>query len=328
MSMRFTASVLIAFMAMSAHAQTPPATSANNNFAGVLTSRDTAVLPVWNNRSGKVEALLLLDPARQNEHFGAFADSAAAGFGIGARYSTGHGSLQAGISADSSNGLALLCNARNGLTTLDSLHDKCLLASLDASPQAAHDPFIRPAQTLRAEVRFERPESLFEVSVGNADLQPAGTDWLSPTAGLLPGMNILGGHFSQQDISARGQLNLGDNGWVSIGGTLAHARLVPTDGSAGSIGQRWNTTSLGVTAGKGKLSGEVIGRVVEVPGQTRTSNTFGVGLSWQTPWKGKFTVGAERSSGSNPLLLQPADPKDPGALNDGTVPYVRYHQDL
>ena len=325
MSMRFAASVLIAFAAMSAHAQTPSASSASNSPA-VVTSRDTAVLPVWNNRSGKVEALLLLDPANKNENAGVFGNTASSVFGVGARYSIGQATMQAGISTDNSSGLALLCNARNGLTTLGSLHDKCLLASLDGSSQAAHDPFVRPAQTLRAEARFERPESLFEISVGKADLQTGVADWLSPTAGLAPGMSILGGHFSQQDISARGQLNLGDNGWVSIGGTLAHARLVPTDGSAGSLGQRWNTSSLGVAVGKGRLSGEVIGRVVEVPGQTRTSNTFGVGLSWQTPWKGKLTVGAERSNGSNPLI-SPADQNDP-AQNDGTVPYVRYHQDL
>lgn len=325
MSMRLTASVLIAFAAMSAHAQTVPATSASNSTA-VVTSRDTEVLPVWNNRSGKVEALLLLDPAGKSENLGAFGDARSSVFGVGARFFTGQATFQAGISADNSSGLALLCNARNGLTTLGSLHDKCLLASLDSPAQTARDPFLRPAQTLRAEARFERPESLFEVSIGKADLQSSGTDWLSPTAGLLPGMSILGGHFSQQDISARGQLNLGDNGWVSIGGTLAHARLVPTDGSAGSLGQRWNTTSLGIAAGKGKLSGEVIGRVVEVPGQTHTSNTLGVGLSWQTPWKGKFTLGAEHSTGRNPLI-QPADLANPGK-NDDTVPYVRYHQDL
>jgi hypothetical protein len=325
MSMRFATSVLIAFAAMSAHAQTLPA-SADSRSSAVVTSRDTAVLPVWNNRSGKVEALLLLDPARQNESPGAFGNGASSVFGVGSRYSSGQTTLQAGISTDNSSGLALLCNAQNGLTTLGSLHDKCLLASLDASSQDPRSPFFHPAQTVRAEARFARPKSLFEVSIGKADLQLGGVDWLSPTSGLLPGMSILGGQFSQQDVSARGQLKFGDDGWVSIGGTLAHARLVPTDGSAGSLGQRWNTTSLNVAAGKGKLSGEVIGRVVEVPGQPITSNTFGVGLSWQTPWKGKFTVGAEHSNGRNPLL-QPADAKDP-SKTDGTVPYVRYHQDL
>jgi hypothetical protein len=323
MSMRFAASVLIAFTAMSAHAQTAPTASGS---AAVVTTRDTAVVPVWNNHSGKVEALLLLDPARQNENSAAFGNGVSSVFGAGARYVTSQGTLQAGISADNSNGMALLCNSKSGLMTLVSLEGRCLVASLDASSQNSHDPFMHPAQSLRAEARFERPESLFEVSVGKADLQTGGTDWLSPSSGLMPGLGILGGRFTQQDLSARGQLNLGDTGWVSIGGTLAHARLVPTDGSAGSLGQRWNTTSIGVAAGKGKLSGEVVGRVVEVPGQPRASNTFGVGLSWQTPWKGKLTVGAERSSGKAPLIPA-ADQNDP-SKDDGTVPYVRYHQDL
>lgn len=332
MSMRLAIAALIAFAAMSAHAQQmAPAidAAADSRSAALITTRDTTVLPVWNNRSGKVEALLLLDPAKRDPT----SNGASSVFGAGARFATGLGTFQAGVSVDSSNGLALLCDAKNGLTTLDSLAGRCLQASLDVSPNA-RDPFLPSAlpvgQSVRAETRFERPESLFELSAGQADLQTTGADWLSPTAGLPPSMVVLGGsfnqHYSQQDLSARGQLNLGDSGWMSIGGTLAHARLIPIDGASNNLGQRWNTTSVGVAVGKGKLSGEVIGRVVEVPGQTRTSNTLGVGVSWQTPWKGKLTIGAERSKGKTPLL-SPADQNSPG-ISDGTVPYVRYHQDL
>lgn len=335
MSMRHSISVLLAFMAMSAHAQTAPVNAAPRDSSAVVTARDTTVLPVWNNRSGKVEALLVLEPANQNQNLGGFGSGAASVFGAGARYSLGANTLQAGISVDNSNGLALLCDARNGLMTLDSLAGRCLQASLDStlqnsSSQNPHDPFLRPVQSVRAEARFERPESLFELSAGQTDLRTGRADWLSPTSGLPPSMIILGGnldqHYSQQDFSARGQVNLGNDGWVSVGGTLAHARLIPTDGAAGSLGQRWNTTSVGVAAGKGNISGELIGRVVEVPGQTRTSNTFGVGLSWQTPWKGKLTVGAEHTIGKTPPTA-PVDLIDP-TKDDGTVPYVRYHQDL
>ena len=313
MSKRIAIALAFALAAMSAHAQTAP------DNAGVMTQSDTAVLPVWNNHSGKVEALLLLEPA---QHV-----NGSMLFGAGTRVNTGHGTLQAGLSLDSGSGLALLCNSRTGLATLGSLADRCLLASLDAQTQSNRDPFMRPVQSLRAEARFERPESLFEVSAGRAEFDTTAIDWLSPASGLLPGLGILSGHMSQQDISARGKMNIGDYGWVSIGGTLAHARLIPTAGQTGNPQvSRWDTTSVGVAVGRGKLSGEVIGRVVDVPGQSATLNSLGVGLSWETPWRGKLTFGAEKSKGSSPLTptTKPAtQPQD-----DGTVPYVRYHQDL
>ncbi len=309
MSMRIATALFIALSATSAHAQS----------ASEMTGKDTKVVPVWNNQSGKVEALLLLQPAQ--------ADGSML-FGAGARVNTNHGVLQAGFTADSSTGLALLCNSNTGLVTLGSLAGRCLVTSLDAS-QNPHDPFGHPnnygqAQSLRAEARFERPESLFEFSIGRADFNANGSDWLSPTSGLVPGLSILGGHLNQQDISARGQMNIGDNGWVSIGGTLARARLIPTAGQGSAQAQRWNTTSLGVAVGRGKLSGEVIGRVVDVPGQNNSLSSLGVGLSWQTPWQGKFTLGAEKSTGANPR----APATKPAQQDEGTVPYVQYHQDL
>lgn len=325
MSMRLYATALfIAFSAMSAHAQTVVAGAAHGatttGQSDVLTGQGTEVLPVWNNKSGKVEALLLLQPAQDA--------NGSTLFGAGARFNTGHGILQAGLTADSGNGLALLCNSNSGLLTLGSLAGRCLVASLDAAHDQS-DPFARAnnydqSQSLRAEARFERPESLFELSVGHADLNTGSVGWLSPTAGLLPGLSILGGRLSQQDITARGQLNLGDNGWVSIGGTLARAQLIPTAGQGSAEARHWNSTSVGVAVGRGKLSGEVIGSVVDVPGHSNSLSSLGFGVSWQTPWQGKLTFGAEKSTGASPLI-----PASKSAQQDeGTVPYVRYHQDL
>jgi len=318
--LRLAIALMIALAAMSAHAQSAPDRIAPNR-SNVLTGQNTEVLPVWNNKSGKVEALLLLQPEQQS--------NGSVLFGAGASVNTGHGLLQADFSADNGNGLALLCNSNSGLVTLGSLAGRCLLTALDPS-QNPNDPFARTnnfgqSQSLRAEARFVRPESLFELSVGHADLNTTSADWLSPTSGLMPGMGILGGHISQQDITARGQMNLGDNGWVSIGGTLARAQLIPTAGQGSSAeSQRWNTTSVGVAVGRGKLSGEVIGRVVDVPGQSNTLNSLGIGVSWKTPWQGKLTFGAEKTTGTNPLT--PAT--KPAQQDEGTVPYVRYHQDL
>jgi len=317
--LRLATALMIAFTAMSAHAQSAADRIAPDR-ARVLTGQNTEVLPVWNNKSGKVEALLLLQPEQQRDGSGLF--------GAGASVNTGHGLLQADFSVDNGNGLALLCNSNTGLVTLGSLAGRCLLTALDGS-RNPNDPFapsnnFGQSQELRAEARFVRPESLFELSVGHADLNASGGDWLSPTSGLLPGMGILGGHVSQQDITARGQVNIGDNGWVSIGGTLARAQLIPTAGQGSVEAQRWNTTSVGVAVGRGKLSGEVIGRVVDVPGQSNSLSSLGIGLSWKTPWQGKLTFGADKSTGPNPL-----SPSTKSAQQgEGTVPYVRYHQDL
>lgn len=310
MSMRFATALIIASLAMSAHAQT----AAN---PAVVTGNNTEVLPVWNNHSGKVEALLLLQPAADG--------NGASLFGAGTRVNTGRGLFQADVTAEGGSNLALLCNSTSGLVTLGSLAGRCLVTSLD-TPGNAGNPFVagNNAQSFRAEARFTRPSSLFELSAGRADFDTTATDWLSPNSGLLPGLGILGGHVSSQDVTARGRVNIGDNGWVSIGGTLAHAQLIPAAGQSAADVQRWNTTSVGVAVGRGRFSGEVIGRVVDVPGQSSALNSLGIGFSWQTPWQGKLSFGAEKATGSSPL----APAAKTGQADEGTVPYVRYHQDL
>lgn len=311
---RLATAVTLALLAMSAHGQTLSSKKAEP----LLTSKNTEVLPVWNNHSGKVEALLLLQPAH------ASGDSML--FGAGARMNTGHGTLQADVSVEGAGNLALLCNSNSGLDTLGSLAGRCLVTSLD-TPGSTASPFSSrgaSGQSLRAETRFTRPEGLFEVSIGQTDFDTNANDWLSPNSGLLPGLGILAGHVSAQDVTARGRMNIGDDGWVSIGGTLARAQLIPTAGQSAADLQRWNTTSVGVAVGRGRISGEVIGRVVDVPGVSSGLSSLGVGLSWTTPWKGKLSFGAEKATGSTPLT--PAAKS--GQLDEGTVPYVRYHQDL
>ncbi len=320
--MRLALALILAATAMSAHAQTATtrATAApGSNPFGVMTTKGTEVLPVWNNHSGKVEALLLLQPAPGLD--------GSALFGAGARVNTGHGILQGNVNFEKGNGLALLCNSSTGLVTLGSLAGRCLVTSLDA-PGNPGNPFqsaLMPSSSaVRAEARFTRPQSLFELSVGKSDFNTTPNDWLSPNSGLLPGLGILSGHISSQDVTARGRVNIGDDGWVSIGGTLAHAQLIPAAGQSSADVQHWNTTSLGVAVGRGRISGEVIGRVVDLPGQGNTLGSLGIGFSWQTPWNGKLSFGAEKATGAGPL----APASKTGQTDEGTVPYVRYHQDL
>ena len=64
--------------------------------------------------------------------------------------------------------------------------------------------------------------------------------------------------------------------------------------------------------------------VVDTPGQAGQWEGLGVGLTWRTPWSGQLTVGAENviTRGKNPFSPVNAE------TDEGTMPYVRYEQDL
>ena len=94
----------------------------------------------------------------------------------------------------------------------------------------------------------------------------------------------------------------------------------------GGVAPRWNSRTLSVGGGYGAIGGEVIGRVVRVPGERESYGTLGLGLTWRTPWAGRLTVGAQNlvSTGENPVAPRAkADERE-----EGRVPYVRYQQDL
>ena len=62
--------------------------------------------------------------------------------------------------------------------------------------------------------------------------------------------------------------------------------------------------------------------MVNVPGESDVWQGLGLGLTWRTPWSGQLSVGAENviTRGKNPFANSEQD--------EGTVPYVRYQQDL
>lgn len=259
------------------------------------------VLPVWNKGSGKVEAVLLLEPTGQA--------------GPGARWRFGNNSLDAAFGLGAGDSLGLLCSGSGG-ADINSLASHCLLASLGAD-----NPASSPARRLTATTAISRQGNRFGLTAGNTQgaTLPA---WLNTEGGAASLAHA--GSVEQNDLQVFGQKSIGAEAYVSIAGTYARARLVPLADAGPGLVDQWNSKSLSVGGGYGTFGASVIGRVVDVPGQPGKWEGLGLGLTWRTPWSGQLTVGAENvvTRGKNPF--SPTN----GDSDEGTVPYVRYEQGL
>lgn len=264
-----------------AHAQTKPS------------KRDSAVVPVLNKDSGKLEAVLLLEPATT---------------GVGARTRFGSTTLEATYGLQTGDSLALVCDRGNGLATaIGQLASNCVLASLDS------DGTGNGSRRSIAGASLSRNGSKLGVSLGSGrDALPA---WLSP--------NQSASKVESSDFSLFAEKTIGREAVISVGGTVARARLVPA-ADVPHLADQWNTRSVSVGGGIGSFGANIVGRVVNVPGESEVWKGVGLGLTWRTPWSGQLSLGADNlmTRGKNPFSA--AGTKD----DEGTVPYVRYQQDL
>jgi hypothetical protein len=278
--------------AASAYAQSRPATTPTNN-------RNTTVLPVLNKGSGRVEAVLLLEPANEA--------------GAGARWNFRNVSLDTAIGLSSGNSLGLLCNSTNGIGVSSLASNHCLLANI------GNDPNTSRTQRVSATTAINLPGTT-HLGVNAGASQGTLPAWLSPSTNSRQG----GGRIEQNDLAIFGQKDIGQEGFVSIAGTFAKARLIPLSEAAPGIADRWESRSVSIGGGYGSFSANIVGRVIDVPGQPGKLEGVGLGLTWRTPWSGQLTVGAENitTRGKNPFA------PSYGNSQDGTVPYIRYEQDL
>lgn len=255
---------------------------------------DSRMVPVLNRDSGRLEAVLLLEPATG---------------GAGARWRFGKTTLEATYGLQSGDSLALLCDRRSGMApAIGQLASNCVLASLEGD---------KPGSTSRhasAGVSLARNGGKLGLSFGNGrDTLPA---WLAPG-------QLGGARYSQNDFSLFAEKAISREGFVSVGGTVARARLVPA-ADVPQLADQWNTRSLSVGGGYGAFGANIVGRIVNVPGESEVWKGLGLGLTWRTPWNGQLSVGADNvvTRGKNPFPVK-GSPDD-----EGTVPYVRYQQDL
>ena len=256
--------------------------------------RDSAVVPVLNKDSGKLEAVLYLEPATTST-------------GAGARWRFGRTTLEATYGVQSGDSLALICDRQSGMSSaIGQLADNCVMATLDGN--AANGA----SRHSSAGASISRGGGKVGVAVGSGrDSLPA---WLSP--------NQRNGKVESSDFSLLAEKNIGREAYVSVGGTVARARLVPAS-DVPQLADQWNTRSLSIGGGYGSFGANIVGRVVNVPGESTVWKGLGLGLTWRTPWSGQLSVGADNvvTRGKNPFSTT-------GSQDDGTVPYVRYQQDL
>ena len=284
--------LLLAFgAAAGAHAQN----RASANPAG----DETAVLPVWNNASGKLEAYLVLEPS----------DVASARV----RRRFGMSSLDATFDLEAGDSLALLCDRKNGIAgAIGNLANNCMLAMLNK--EIAGEDSKRASAT----AAFNRGGTRLGATAGSGRDNLPG--WLTPGA---PADNKV----DLNDLTVFARKSLPREGYVSIAGTVAKAKLLsPAAAEASGLDiDRWTSKSLTVGGGFGNFGASIVGHVIDMPGQPKWEG-LGLGITWRTPWSGELSVGADNviTRGKNPFSPDTGEGND----DEGTMPYVRYEQDL
>ncbi|PNS07422.1 hypothetical protein Lysil_1598 [Lysobacter silvestris] len=244
--------------------------------SGSAYAQSSALVPIVNNKSGKVEAFLRLDPIAVG--------------GKRAQWRFGSSSLESAFGLGSGESLALLCDSGTTEQSIRNLSSSCMLGTLGGNNRHG----------VGASVQKGGNHLGFNIGKGNTGLP----EWLTPA----------GGKVQQTDMALFAERTIGRNGVVSIAGTTANARLVPAT-EMQVLADHWNTQSLSLGGGVGNIRANIFGRVVNVPGQPKFEG-FGLGVTWRTPWSGQLSVGAENivTKGSNPFAVPNKDGKEDSAV--------------
>jgi len=325
--LRPLAIAVFAIAAASAHAQAPlPLVVPQQDDA------NTTALPII--RNNQVEGFLLIESGGNSntrtslDRILGRGNSPAAGVGFVAPLDHGR-RIGTSLALETQPTVGLLCNGGTVSRSFGALAQHCMVASLTPNPAAA---LMRPASLspgIRVETRLEGERASLTARLGlnRFDIEspirlPGALDGSVGTDLML---SLNGAEFEQEDIGLIGEMRVGESGWVSIGGNLARARIVSANQLPGSLGSEWNTGTLTVGGGIGNFGGEIIGRVVELPGGAASYSNVGLGVTWRAPWRARFSVGAENlgSRGKNPFAVG-SDEDD----ESSRVPYIRYEQDL
>jgi hypothetical protein len=297
---------------------------------------DTRVLPVWSNASGRVEALLLLDPVDPTVNVNALdrvLNAPRLGLGLGTRVRLDSGAqVRGSLQFDADGGLALLCDGGSLPGAIVSLGEHCLLATL-----GNEDPLLAGvARGATLGLGWQSPGEFLDLSFGLSWLEydARAASLATPAYGSIHTPTLLGlgidtiGAWAQrlesQNLHVDSLINLGPQARMLLGGDLGRSRILAADGTE----LQWETAELSFGLGFGDFTGQLTGRLIELPREGQHWNALDIGVSWRTPWRGELSVGARNVLGGGdaarwPLSELPAV-EDPSAR----VPYVRYQQDL
>ena len=277
---------------------------------------NTSVLPVWNTQ-GEVNGLLLIEPSVLPALPSQRVIGPVANPGL---------KLRAGLSVEANPGMGVLCNSGSVITSVGSMAGHCMLVNLGAQ-QNAPARINGVAQLQRGRTSLTGTVGIARDTLGPSSPLPFGSS--SADKRLLD--SLLGpdsATLDSRNASLIGQVKLGTQSWMSIGGTLARVRLITAEQLHNGLPPEWGAGSLSLAGGRGNFGGEITGQMIDVPGQASRYSTLGAGVTWRTPWKAKLSVGADNivTRGKNPFGLP--DAREAQGEDEGRVPYVRYQQDL
>ena len=256
------------------------------------------LLPIWDQKNQQIEGYVYLDPPSVKQ--------------IGKRWQLRSHSLDAVLGLSARDSLGFLCNQSID-TANNSLHhlaDRCFLARF--GKEGADHKITATAELNGHKTRYGVSAAAKQDSL--ATFYPSNSRMLSYSSA----------HVNQNDLTIFGLHNLGQEGFISIDGTYARARLISVNDLTPAIAGQWNRKSLSVRGGVGAFSASIIGHVIVAQGRSDKWKGLDLGLSWLTPWSGHLSVGAENiiSRGKNPFSAE-------DEMSDtSTTPYVRYEQDL
>jgi len=261
------------------------------------------VIPVWNVHSGQIEALLVLEsnPASTKRAWVKAAEDPNIVW---------PGQKTQNVNLDS--GMAIFCSGQANTFNQLSLLGGCALGKNSSQYPAINSPGLQTKALLQR--RAKPVDGALLSSLSAKDRQLLATEFDSPatppkTLNLSPAKAT--------------------DGWVSINGNLTRGKLIPASQFPKGVPTEWDKKTFELPEREKALSGEVVGNVVQIPGQDSNLQSIGAGLSWKTPWKGKVSLGAEsvlsqgRSTNSSSTQAPIVDQRV-----DGVTPYVRVEIDL
>jgi hypothetical protein len=143
---------------------------------------------------------------------------------------------------------------------------------------------------------------------------------------VIPGIEFA--NVQNSSLGAQGRWRLDDAQSLDLGAAISRIQF-ETPGAP--LMPSLNQAALSLGLHRGDFSGVVVGRVL-APADSINGNqhwsSLDLGISWRSPWRGVFSVGAQNiwSSGNLPALTDPTAHE--ADANQARVPYVQYHQDL